>query len=409
MMSTDIKQELGADGSPTGVELEDDEGSFDTPFDPDSISIEPKIVPMDTLIRRLRQGTIDLAPDFQRGFIWDDKRRSRLIESLMLKIPLPMFYVAATQQGSWNVVDGIQRLSAIRDFILGGKQDGNGFELSDLEFWGASFNKKNFNQIKGDNRYTRIVNSIMETELRFTVINPGTPEEVKRNIFTRINTGGMPLTAQEIRHALYQGESTRLLARLVESEPFKRAINGPLDDSRMLAREIILRFLAFSLRDYTSYEPIMDVFLSDTMRLINGMPNLTDDVIKNILKDKKVVQKINPLSIEQLEARFNTAMQRGTALFGRHAFRKSCGDEPRSFINKALFESFANVLADLDQKSFEELQNHRERLQDQYKTLMMDKGFVVHIGRGSTDTSGVRGRYTMIRNMMDSVLRGEKT
>ncbi|MEO5351917.1 MAG: DUF262 domain-containing protein [Magnetococcus sp. XQGC-1] len=406
-MSTEVRRELAADGSLTEVESED-EGSFDTPFDPDSISIESKVVPMDTLVRRLRQGTINLAPDFQRGFVWDDIRRSRLIESLMLKIPLPMFYVAATKNGAWDVVDGIQRLSTIRDFLLGSNLDENGFTLTGLEFWGGQFNDKTYNKIREDGRYVRIVNNIMETELRFTVINPGTPEEVKRNVFRRINTGGMPLTPQEIRHALYQGESTRFLTRLVESKHFEKAIGSTLNDSRMSIKEIILRFLAFSLRNEASYEPTMDAFLSDTMRLINHMPNLTEDVIKNILKGKKT-QKINQLSVEQLEVRFITAMQRGVDLFGRHAFRKSCGDEYRSFINKALFESLANVLADLDENNFEKLRDRREQLHDKYRKLMMNSNFIVHIGRGSTGALGVQGRYTMIREMIHSVLREDQT
>lgn len=398
------KEELGADGSPTGVEL-DDEEVFNTPFNADSISIESKVVPMDTLIRRLKQRSINLAPDFQRGFVWNLQRRSRLIESMMLKIPLPMFYVAATEKGSWEVVDGLQRLSSIRNFFLGENFDKKGFALDHLEFWGDRFNGKTFLDIESSQEYARILNNLMETELQFTVINPGTPEEVKRNIFSRINTGGMPLTGQEIRHALYQGHSTDLLSRLVKAKSFTEAINGRLDDSRMAARELILRFLAFSLRENEQYEPSMDAFLSDTMRMINKLPNISDADIRRMLKEKKH-QTIKILSIEQLENRFDCAMQRGAALFMRHAFRKSCGDEDRSPINKALFESLGNVLADLNQNEFELLLKYKEILHAKYHDLVRDLKFIDALGRESTTISGVRERYRVFKKLIADIIGG---
>lgn len=203
-------QGLRAAGASAGVELE-----IVTPltnsFDPNSISIESKQITMDRLLRRLRQGSIRLAPNFQRKFVWDQVRSSQLIESLMLRIPLPMFYVAANEDGSWDVVDGLQRLTTIHNYLLCETKDRNGnpsvpgvesFVLEGLEFFGARFNGRKFSEIKADPANARIVNNIMEAEMRFTVINPGTPEEVKRNIVKRINSGGMQLTLQDVRYTL---------------------------------------------------------------------------------------------------------------------------------------------------------------------------------------------------------------
>ena len=143
LIDENIKEDLSADGTLAGVEADIEEREKEEPFDPEQISIDPKVVSMDTLLRRLQQGSMRLAPPFQRKEIWDWERKSQLIESLMLKIPIPMYYVAADEKGNWDVVDGLQRLTTIKEFILGNeymetrnkKVRGKGFRLQHLEFW----------------------------------------------------------------------------------------------------------------------------------------------------------------------------------------------------------------------------------------------------------------------------------
>ncbi|MCP4138507.1 MAG: DUF262 domain-containing protein [bacterium] len=400
----DIPEELAADGTAAGVEIEEDPIN-EEPFDPSSISFDPKNVPMDTLIRRLRQDTIRLAPPFQRNKVWDATRRSRLIESLMLRIPLPMFYVAANEDGNWDVVDGLQRLSAIYDFILGPDLDGSGSRLTGLEFWGNQFNDKTFKEIADDKAHARIVNNIMETEMRFTVINPGTPEEVKRNIFKRINTGGMPLTSQEIRHALYQGKATKLLKELRESSLFNKAINGAVQDSRMAAQELILRFLAFSLQNSDRFDSSMDTFLSDTMRIINSMPELRKKNLEKIFKNKPLPE-LRFSTIKELEKRFATAMERGSELFGEYAFRKSLPDQHKTPINKALFETWGNILADLSEKQYKTLLKNKDRLFKEYLIVLKDIEFERAVSREGARASGVQFRYKRIQELIKTILKG---
>lgn len=104
----EIKQELSETGKETGIELDSEEDVILEPFDPKKISIESRVVIVDTIIRRLRQGSIVLSPSFQRNEVWNTAKKSRLIESIMLSIPLPMFYVAEDELGRWEVVDGLQ-------------------------------------------------------------------------------------------------------------------------------------------------------------------------------------------------------------------------------------------------------------------------------------------------------------
>ena len=126
----------------SGIETETEENEISDPFNPKEISINTKVIPMDVLLRRLKQGSLILNPDFQRNEVWTDVRKSQLIESILLEIPIPMFYVSADEEGNWTVVDGLQRISAFRDFILGklymktknSDDEGNGIKLKGLEF-----------------------------------------------------------------------------------------------------------------------------------------------------------------------------------------------------------------------------------------------------------------------------------
>jgi len=406
---SNTREDLTADGHFAGVEADPEEKAPEEPFDPEQISIDTRSVVMEALIRRLLQGTVRLAPAFQRKEIWNLERKSRLIESLMLKIPLPMFYVAADEKSNWDVVDGLQRLTTFKEFILGKdflitkdeKKRGEGFKLQQLEFWGDKYNNFNFNELPDF-----LINRILETEFKFTIINPGNPEEVKRNIFKRINTGGMPLTSQEIRHALYQGKSTELLKESVESEDFRRAIDYSVDDSRMAARELILRFFAFSIRSYRDYPKTsdMDTFLSDTMRLINIMPELPEREFQKIFKNS-YVPSLRFCDIEILKKRFIEGMKRAYELFGEQTFRKSFGRPRRSPINKTLFEVWGNLFADLNEEEFKCLISNKNDFLKEYSRALNEPDFVNLILRDSWKYYGVQTRYKQLKEIIDTFIK----
>lgn len=407
-MKTAQIEELSANGQFAGVEPDGYEKRQE-PFDPEKISIDTKTLSLETIIRRLLQGSIRLAPAFQRNEVWDRERKSQLIESMMLKIPLPMFYVAADEKGNWDVVDGLQRLTTIKGFVLGdkfmetrdAKNRGSGMRLTSLEFWGDVYNGNSFNDLP-----ELLVNRIMETQFQFTIINPGTPEEVKRNIFKRINTGGMPLTPQEIRHALYQGNATTLLKELASSESFIIATDNSVNDSRMVARELVLRFLAFSIRSYTDYPKSsdMDAFLSDTMRIINLMPHIKQSDLAKIFKDD-IVPNIIISDTDRLKHRFDLAMKRCHLLFAQHAFRKSFGTKKKAPINKTLFEVWGNVVVNLSETEFNSLIDRKQQLLDAYLLRTQDQYFINSISRDSWKHTGVQDRYAIFSEMIMQTLR----
>ena len=387
----DTLEDLTAEGRPSGIEAEEI-GDIHEPFNPEEIFIKTKEVPMDTVIRRIRKGTINLAPAFQRNSVWGIKQKSRLIESLMLKIPLPMFYVAGDRQEKWDVVDGLQRLTTICEFLFGSSQHeeiiklkefdySHGFKLKNLEFWGDKYDNKKFDDLP-DVLQTRI----LESAFTFTIIEAGTPEVVRRNIFKRLNTGGMPLTPQEIRHALYQGEATKLLEQLSKSDDFMTAVSSSVDDSRMGAREMILRMLSFVMRSYKEYpnNNDMDSFICDTMIAINKSPyNLQNTEIKNIrIKD-----------IEQICALFKTGMNRAYKLFGEYAFRRSIKGQRKTPINKSLFEVWGSILAEIDSVTFDKLIADKHNFIERFKGYIFDSQIEHAISKDSWKKNSVNVRF----------------
>lgn len=384
---------------------EDDESR--QPFDPSSISIEKRVVTMDSIIRRMEQNTIMLNPGFQRKEVWDETRKCQLIESLLLRIPIPMFYVAADAKGDWTVVDGLQRLSTIRDFVLGQEylktmdvaKKGHGFKLAGLEFCGTQLNGHNMVELP-----TLYTNRIMETEFTFTVVNPGTPEDVKRNIFKRINTGGVMLSSQEIRNALYGGDCSMLLNELADMRCFKDATDWSVKSLRMEDKELVLRFVAFLIRDYRHYNKSfnVDTWLGDTMMIYNAMPGLDNRDMKKLVKEEHVVlDDITVLTKEEIVKAFEKAMKRGQELFGPHAFRKSLPDSRRTPINKSLFETWAVMLSKLTDAEFANLLRNKTQLLREYADHLYTDSFVIAISRDSMKKSSVHHRYTIVSDLIN--------
>ena len=399
-----------------GIEQESEDDNQMDPFDPEEISIDSKVVPMETFLRRIEQGTILLNPDFQRNEVWTSEKKSQLIESLMLKIPLPMFYVSADEKNNYTVVDGLQRLSTIRSFILGdtylkAKQDaekngakesfedkkGEGFKLQNLEFWKV-YNDKNFNGLP-----TNIRNRILESEFRFTVINPGTPEEVRRNIFKRLNTGGMALSSQEIRNALYLGSSTRLLKELSELKEFSVATAYSIKSLRMEDKELILRFLSFLIRDYKTYKKSMsiDTYLSDTMIILNSFPSLNSRELIKAQKNKNFeISDITILSFDEIKEKFKNAMNRTYSIFGQHSYRKSYGSNRRTAINKALFETWGVLMANISDREFANLVKNKKAFLSDYIPIITNANFQIAISRDSMKTTSVKIRFEQFTELL---------
>jgi hypothetical protein len=226
---------------------------------------------------------------------------------------------------------------------------------------------------------------IEETMVTVNIIEKGTPEEAKLNLFKRINTGGLALTAQEIRHAINPGPVRAFLKDLAESDEFLRATSRSVSTDRMDDRECVLRFLAFVLTPPEQYpaQQDFDWFLNDAMKKLNGMA---------------------PEQRADLGQRFLRSMRAASTILGNKSFRKLSRDR-RGPINKALFESWSVNLEACSDADLAKLAQRRDGLIDRFIHLLRSRSdFEMALSQGTGDRSKVLLRFREIRGLLRAVL-----
>jgi hypothetical protein len=362
----------------TGIEVETEDSPAPgevEPWDPEKIRIHTKHYSLRQLVDMIADADVDLAPDFQRHYVWKPRQRWSLIESLLLGIPLPSFYFNEDTSGRLQVVDGVQRLTTIFQYVREKAfKLGSVAYLHDLEGQG-------FDDLAA--MFRRRINS---AQFVAHVIDPQTPYRVKFDIFRRINTGGSPLSAQEIRHCMSKIRSRDFLKKLVSEHSFVTATGGALNNHpRMADREVALRFVAFRL--FTSDEYAQHGSFDEFLGLVTDR---IDDPASHNLDD--------------LRTDFVRGMTNSYSVFGEHAFRKWPWEAARkSPINRALFESWGTVLADHDETA---VHNSSEDLVMRARDMMTnDSEFINSISGSTGDVRNVRTRLDKVRSLTEDTLR----
>lgn len=328
---------------------------------------------VDLLLTRIKEGELELTPDFQRrAGLWKNDAQSQLIESMLIRIPLPAFYMDATNDDKWLVVDGLQRLTTLKRFVLD-----KTLRLRGLDFL-KELEGKTYDEIA---RYLQ--RRIQETQLTVYLIEEGTPPDVKFNIFKRINTGGLPLSPYEIRHALYQGNATKFLAKLANSDEFKKVTinsirNERIRNERMEDRAFILRLLVGNLYYSMHHNFCHSLESSD---LLNGM-----------------MMTLNEMSVDELdtvEKQFKELMSIVWDIFGKNAFKKYYGSvrQGRGY-NKFLLESFFINLGCLNDKQRQLIVKRKETVKQNLVTLVKNHN-VNYL---------YKYRFTEIKQLIDRIL-----
>lgn len=348
------------------------------PFNPKDVDIITQPMVISNIIDQLKYGDIILDPDFQRHpDLWNSEQQSRLIESLMIRIPLPTFYFDSTDDDKLIVVDGLQRLTAIRRFMVLDKDDKDRLALIGLEYL-DEYNGKKFEELP-----LNIQRRIKAQTLTTYIIRPGTPDKVRTSIFTRINTGGLTLTPAEIKNSVYRGQAATLLRELAHSEEFKKATRGKIDSERMVDCEFVNRFLAFYLLGTDKYWGNLEDYLNDVMIRL---------------------QTESKSTIEKCKADFFRAMIYACRIWEDKAFRKINVNDQYGRINKPLYDAVSVNLAKLSTQDCEKLLEKKNILFNKYIKLLKDTEFVKIITNGTAAIDNVKNRHNRISKLFQEVL-----
>lgn len=374
----------------SGLEPEqDDVSEIEVPFDPSKIDIIVKTMTLGSLENRLENGELDLTPDFQRqANVWNAKRKARLIESIFLRIPLPSFYFSEDEDGTYAVVDGLQRLCAIFHFMKPtalAKATGVKLiplELQDLQYL-KELNGDTFEKL--DRKFQR---RISELEITANIIRANTPPAVKFNVFARLNQGGMPLNAQEIRNAIFPGIWRKKVRSMAEHPFFIKATDGKVRTERQQDVELVLRFVA----------------LWQLGKPFERPPNQTLDEFLNSVVEEKLSQWSDTKWVEA-ERAFIHAIHAAKSIFGRHTFRKSSRTERRRPINRGLFEAQLIVCGMMRQENLDIVLSRRDDVSRRFAEALDDDDMFIQsllYATGSATSSNNRIK-TLFRVMSEVI------
>ena len=360
--------------SPDIEELEglDTEGESWGDYPLDDLLIRNETRTIYDVIRRIDEERYIMDPDFQRDFIWPDDKQSKLIESVIMRIPLPVFYLAEDEEGRMIVVDGLQRLSTFHRFVKSGLQ----LRLPER----SELDRQRFADLP-----PKLKNRIEDCNLICYIIDSKVPERASLDIFERVNSGE-PLTRQQMRNSLFMGPATRLLKEASGTESFLEATGKSLNPKTMRDRELVNRFCAFRLLDLDEYRGDMDDFLAKSLRKMNRM---SPDVLSSLSDD------------------FQRSMSNNILLFERHAFRKSIirwhetGETYRSMINASIWDVLSTGLSRYD---LDRVERFAEPLRESVCRLLQDDDFNAAITISTNESKRVKVRFQMAEKMFQEVL-----
>lgn len=250
---------------------------------------------IESLYNKWKRGKLVIQPDFQRQFVWDSKKSSRLIESALLDIPLPVVYISQEKDGNEYVIDGQQRLTSFFSFIDGKFPDSTDFRLSGLKVF-AEYNRKYFSDLPDEGQ-----DKIRYCKIRTITFRKESDPNLKFEIFERLNTGSVSLNDQELRNCIYRGQYNQVLKTLATVPEFMSLMGISKPDKRMKDIELVLRFSAFFHQTYLNYRPPMRTFLN---------------------REMEKYQFISESDSAELESAFRNTIQIIRSVLGNNAFKR---------------------------------------------------------------------------------------
>jgi len=293
------------------------------------------------LIRMIRDDDLLLDPDYQRNYVWNNKKASLLIESILLNVPIPVIYVSEDEESRWSVVDGLQRLYSLYRFF------GNEFRLTRLEVL-TELERLPYSKLNP--KAARILNNGI---LRIIVILQESHPEIKYDIFQRLNQSPIKLTEQELRNCVYRGRFINMLKDLRNNQKFLSCMGFKVSQKRFLDAELILRYFALA-----------DAFDSETGKVKGYLSKMKTFLNAYIEKHKSEP----PEEIARFEKRFEDTIEKVHLVFGERAFRRVVDREGNkdALLNRALMDV---IMVSFDRLSIDDIKRNKDAILELYASL----------------------------------------
>lgn len=320
---------------------------------------------------------IILDSDFQRESVWKPVQKAELVESILMGLPLPIFYFNQDKHGRLIVVDGRQRLTALFEFMS------DKWALKNLKVL-TELNGKKFGQLS-----PVVQGQIEDYQIQAHVIQPPTPDRIKFDIFDRVNRAGTQLNKQEIRNALYQGNATELLNRIVKTEEFRIATEDAfIKNARMKDRYLVIRFLAFEL------------YFQERL-MAEGKPYLYKNDMDELLGLS--MEYINTLAEKEVGHLYDFvlgALKNAIQFLDKNAFRMVRANGARSPINMNVFEILMHLMSRLTGQDLA----YRDRIGYRIEELKGNSEFQESIGSHRDNWQKAELRFKMVDAILEDIL-----
>lgn len=322
------------------------------------------------LVNDINEGMIILDPDYQRNYVWNNKKASLLVESILLNIPIPVIYASEDDNGKWIIVDGLQRLYSLKRFYS------NEFKLLGLE---------TLEELNGQ-KYSALEESIQKKldrgELRIIVLQNDSDPNIQFDIFMRLNTGAVKLNEQELRNCLYRGALNNLIKNIAKNNPYVKELI-PSKTDRMLADEFILRYLSIS---------------ENFNKMENKIQNY-DGRIKNLINSyMKKHRNDNEIELSIIKQKFEMQIKKAYEVFGIMAFKKNIETTKP---NAALYECIMVAFEDYD---IEVLMQKKDLIKSMLDSLLKDINFLNSIDKATGNTEVLNSRISTFRIKLGEVI-----
>jgi len=331
---------------------------------------------VDDLVKMVAQGDIIFDPEYQRNYLWDNRKASLLVESILLNVPIPVIYVAEDQESRWAVVDGLQRLHSLQRFFS------NEFKLMGLEVL-PELNR--FQYSKLNPKAKRILNNGI---LRIIVILQESHPEIKYDIFLRLNRGSIKLNEQELRNCLYRGSFNNMLKETRKDPIFLECLALSEHHNRFIDAELMLRFLAL----YYAFDR--------TTGKLSGYSNRMKTFLNTFMDNQN---KASDTEIAEMKELLLLTIRKVRTVFYPPCFRRVNVDGSFDVrLNRALMDV---VMISFAYHSLEILESHKAAIKALYVNLpRVNSAFNDAIVYGTSDTKKIEYRISVWNGELESLL-----